>query len=354
VFPDTFGESDDDDDEWLSPCDPRRQLTDSILHKGATRLKLEQGVLGARQGSLDKARYLSGQGNAVSFLVMDNAAAGEDTSGPSSSGAMSSQRNCEAGSRENGGMEHSGEATLGEQANPAMHDSSGGMKDCTTVMMRHVPFKYTQHKLMKEINAAGFVGKYDFFYLPMDKRIHANRGFVFLNFISTEDAQHFYFKFNNQYLRQFVSEKALTVLPADLQGFEENFLRHATTNAHLGKWSGSSNYTRPHRPVFFRALPPHVAEQLKDIDLNEVAEFATHPQHAGYAADSTPAEASSVSSGSAVARDDCGSDGTGMTPQVLEGFSKYPSLSPSFFCVYCGCKRTSDHLFCPFCGNKFR
>ena len=41
----------------------------------------------------------------------------------------------------------------------------GGMSGNTTVMVRHIPGKCTQQKLMREINTAGFLGKFDFINL---------------------------------------------------------------------------------------------------------------------------------------------------------------------------------------------
>ncbi|CAE8741056.1 unnamed protein product, partial [Polarella glacialis] len=43
-----------------------------------------------------------------------------------------------------------------------------------TVMMRHLPNKYTQKMLVREINEAGFHGTYDFLYLPIDSESGAN------------------------------------------------------------------------------------------------------------------------------------------------------------------------------------
>ncbi len=43
----------------------------------------------------------------------------------------------------------------------------------TTIMIRHIPNKYSTSSLLEEINVQ-FKGKYDFFYLPMDFEVITN------------------------------------------------------------------------------------------------------------------------------------------------------------------------------------
>ena len=59
----------------------------------------------------------------------------------------------------------------------------------TTVMVSNVPTKFVQQKLMREINTAGFLGKYDFFHLPMRQGGRCNHGFAYINFTLAETAE---------------------------------------------------------------------------------------------------------------------------------------------------------------------
>ena len=52
----------------------------------------------------------------------------------------------------------------------------------TTLMIRNIPNRYTQKDLIQEVDALGFAGTYDFFYLPIDKSTESNVGYAFLNF----------------------------------------------------------------------------------------------------------------------------------------------------------------------------
>ncbi|KAF4721819.1 hypothetical protein FOZ63_022519 [Perkinsus olseni] len=60
------------------------------------------------------------------------------------------------------------------------------------VRLLNVPSRYTQGELMQEISFAGFVGKFDFFYLPLDRVSMANADNCFINFTTAEDASEFF------------------------------------------------------------------------------------------------------------------------------------------------------------------
>lgn len=53
----------------------------------------------------------------------------------------------------------------------------------TTVMLRNIPNRYTQSMLLELLDNNGFLGKYDFVYLPMDFRNAVNLGYAFVNLL---------------------------------------------------------------------------------------------------------------------------------------------------------------------------
>merc|ERR1719401_629351 len=86
------------------------------------------------------------------------------------------------------------EANAGECAAPV-----------TTMMLRNIPNKYTQNTLLQEINDFGFLGSYDFFYLPMDVHNRSNVGYAFINFEKPDDADRFGHVFREHRFRRFKS-----------------------------------------------------------------------------------------------------------------------------------------------------
>lgn len=100
----------------------------------------------------------------------------------------------------------------------------------TTVMLRNIPNKYTQNTLMQEINELGFVGTYNFFYLPMDVHNRSNVGYAFINFEQPKDAERFRRAFCEHRFQRFHSRKIGSVCTAHVQGLDEN-LRHFENRA---------------------------------------------------------------------------------------------------------------------------
>ncbi|KAF4685422.1 hypothetical protein FOZ60_006542 [Perkinsus olseni] len=116
-------------------------------------------------------------------------------------------------------------------------------KEVTTLMMRHIPNRYSQSELIEEVTAAGFGGTFDFFYLPMDHSTRANFGYCFINFTTPAVASLFTHVFSGKQLKMSTSRKIIEIVPAKLQGFDANLL-------HYSKKAVSSDSEEEFRPLF--------------------------------------------------------------------------------------------------------
>lgn len=114
----------------------------------------------------------------------------------------------------------------------------------TTVMMRNIPNKYTQRMLLTEINHTGFLGTFDFLYLPIDPDTNANRGYAFMNFIDPGFAWMFKTSYEGRKMNRFNSNKVVSVMPATLQGFEANYSHYSSARVNRGDPAA--------RPLFLR------------------------------------------------------------------------------------------------------
>lgn len=114
----------------------------------------------------------------------------------------------------------------------------------TTVMMRNLPNKYTQLMLLEELNRSGFLGTFDFMYLPIDPETNANRGYAFINFIDSGSAWMLKMTYEGCKMNCFNSDKVVTVAAAALQGFEANHAHYSTSRVNRGDPAA--------RPLFLR------------------------------------------------------------------------------------------------------
>ncbi len=92
-----------------------------------------------------------------------------------------------------------------------------GIDNRTTVMIRHIPNKYSYHNLLEEINTV-CKDKYDFFYLPLDSENNCNLGYAFINFINSLHIVYFYNHFKSRKWLQFNSYKECDLTFAKYQG----------------------------------------------------------------------------------------------------------------------------------------
>mmetsp|Transcript_41490 Transcript_41490/g.51073 ORF Transcript_41490/g.51073 Transcript_41490/m.51073 type:complete len:258 (-) Transcript_41490:185-958(-) len=84
-------------------------------------------------------------------------------------------------------------------------------KPKTTVMLRNLPNNYTRSMLIRLLDEQGFVGKYDFLYLPMDFERRANLGYAFVNLVEEDHVDVFWDTFDGFDSWSFPSSKVCQV-----------------------------------------------------------------------------------------------------------------------------------------------
>jgi hypothetical protein len=113
----------------------------------------------------------------------------------------------------------------------------------TTVMIRNIPNRCSQRELIAELEAAGFEGCFDFLYIPLDVGTMCNVGFAFVNFTLPMHALRCMQELpKHHFQRQRRAGKAVTVLPAHMQGLEANL-------QHYEKAAVNTSRLRRRRPV---------------------------------------------------------------------------------------------------------
>lgn len=88
----------------------------------------------------------------------------------------------------------------------------------TTVMIRHIPNKFSIATFLEEINTE-FLNKYDVFYLPIDFKNNCNLGFAFLNFVDPMHIVSFCEKYRSKRWPKFKSEKV------NIKNFKKRFVK---------------------------------------------------------------------------------------------------------------------------------
>jgi hypothetical protein len=103
-------------------------------------------------------------------------------------------------------------------------DSGANFGDDITLMLRNLPNKINQTKLLSRLQS--YRNKIDFLYLPTDFENKCNLGYAFINFVDGAAAARFKAEFNDKKLpgcRR--SHKVLAVQPARVQGVSANVRR---------------------------------------------------------------------------------------------------------------------------------
>jgi hypothetical protein len=90
----------------------------------------------------------------------------------------------------------------------------------TTVMIRHIACRYTKDDVTAFLDKTCLQGKYDFVHLPLNIVKRANRGYVFVNFLSAEYAEECQDLLDGRVFgNSGYTEKICEVVPAHMQGF---------------------------------------------------------------------------------------------------------------------------------------
>jgi hypothetical protein len=91
----------------------------------------------------------------------------------------------------------------------------------TSIMVRHIPCRYTQAKLVQEVEETGI--SFDFLYLPPAKHSRGNLGYAFINFETNEGALEFLEIFSgHKFKAQPNSLKRAETLFCTIQGLQQN------------------------------------------------------------------------------------------------------------------------------------
>jgi len=208
----------------------------------------------------------------------------------------------------------------------------------TTVMMRNLPNKYTQRMLLTEISQSGFLGTFDFLYLPIDPETNANRGYAFLNFIDPGFAWMLKMTYEGRRMNRFNSSKVVAVMPATLQGFEANYAHYATARVNRGDPAARPLFLRePQLPTpDGRRAPRRRGGEEKGADRTAVQQM--QPQ--------SPQQQQRPW------------NGTAAPPQApcMAGPVASPAARPAQtlakFCPHCGGAVQPTFQFCPQCGSS--
>lgn len=118
-------------------------------------------------------------------------------------------------------------ATAGA-ASPSVPAAARRGVEITTMMLRNLPANLTQRELARELDRDGLAGQYDFLYLPSSFASRTGRGYAFVNFLSTTTALAFSTMWDRS-LRWAEAPLPLVVVPAEVQGLDQNLARWAGT-----------------------------------------------------------------------------------------------------------------------------
>ena len=103
----------------------------------------------------------------------------------------------------------------------------------TTLMIRNIPNRYTQQMILESLDIC-LLGKYNFFYLPIDFQNQCNVGYAFINMTNIVYIPMLYEMFHNKGWKLFKSEKICEVTYARIQGLQ-NLVDHFKSSSLLSE-----------------------------------------------------------------------------------------------------------------------
>jgi hypothetical protein len=123
---------------------------------------------------------------------------------------------------------------------------NGNDEQPTTMMIRNIPYSYTQSQLIIELGELGFADSFDFLYLPMDKSTATSISYAFVNFVDPSWASKCQsliegYTFKHQ---RVGCCKIATVSVAHIQGLAKNLAHYENTEVRVAKW-------KQRRPMVF-------------------------------------------------------------------------------------------------------
>ena len=148
-----------------------------------------------------------------------------------------------------------------------------GIENRTTVMIRHIPNRYSYQNLQDEINLV-CKNNYDFLYLPIDSENNCNLGYAFINFINPLHIVNFYFAFKSRKWLYYNSLKECDLSFAKFQGKTEltsNFEKNMSKNDDKRRIPLIFEIKNPPKielpKKYYEMVKEHKPEYLKDINL---------------------------------------------------------------------------------------
>merc|ERR1719401_2335316 len=94
--------------------------------------------------------------------------------------------------------------------------------EMTTLMLRNIPNNYEPDRMLELLDAEGFVGQYDFVFLPRDFKSRRLLGYGFVNFIAPADALRAFQVFTDFTNWRCCSKKTCQAQWSRTQGYEAN------------------------------------------------------------------------------------------------------------------------------------